>query len=79
VPMGHVAAPDPCPSGEWGPRAHAGLKTWALPAGGLNARQGGPRPAHRGLDDIRGGSGPAHRGLDDIRGGPGPAHGGLGS
>jgi hypothetical protein len=25
VPMSHVVAPDPYPSGEWGPRAHVGL------------------------------------------------------
>jgi hypothetical protein len=56
APMGHMAALDPYSSEEWGPTAHAGLKTCALPVGGPDARQGGLEPAHRGLDIIRGGS-----------------------
>jgi hypothetical protein len=67
TPMDHVQAPDPCPSGEWIPRAHVGLKTWVPPAKGLNASQGGLGPAHRGPGRMRGCQGPAHGGPDSWR------------
>jgi hypothetical protein len=55
---------DVYPSGEHGPRAHAGLKSW---------------PPLSGPNGICGGSGPTYRGLDDIRGGPNPISGGSNS
>jgi hypothetical protein len=48
---------DVYPSGEQGPRAHAGLKSW---------------PSYRGPNGICGCLGPTYGGLDDIRGGPDP-------
>jgi hypothetical protein len=42
APTGHVVASDLCLSGEWGLRAHAGLKTWPLLGGGSDDTLGGP-------------------------------------
>jgi hypothetical protein len=73
VPTGHVAALDPYLSGERGPRAHAGLKSWDPLAKGPDVKRGGPEPSY-GVSSIRRGQGPAYGGPDDIRRGPGPTY-----
>jgi hypothetical protein len=77
--MGHMAAPDLYPSGEQGPRAHAGLKSLAPLTRGLDGICGGPGPSREDQDDTFGGPGPTYMGLDCIRGGSGPTYRGLDS
>jgi hypothetical protein len=49
-----VAALNPFPSGDQGPRAHTGQKSWALPIGGSDVRRGGPKLSHPDLKDKAG-------------------------
>lgn len=74
--MSHVSTLDSYPSGEWGPRAHAGLKTWArLP--GVRMSNGEVRdPCEEVSDRTHGGPDPAHGGPYYILAGPGPAFAG---
>lgn len=57
APIGHIAALDPCPSEERGPRALAGLKSWP-PYRESSGTRGSPRPTRGGPASIHGGSRP---------------------
>jgi hypothetical protein len=52
---GHVTAPDPYSSGEWGIKSACWLEVLVPIAWGLESIEGGPRSSCRGLDGTRGG------------------------